>query len=142
MNELKVYFHTSSLFCLLKLIFNSKMFSIASDSCDESSAFEDADTFELGTSVIRTVARFIDRVCTEGEIKDLHIKSLHQMLPGLVYMHIESLEAIQEESKQLPFIQKVYISVFLHLFYYCGKYLNFFFNFLLAENFVTKYITW
>lgn len=36
-----------------------------------------------------------------------HIRSLHQMVPGVVHMHMEILEAVSRESKRLPPIQKV-----------------------------------
>lgn len=35
-----------------------------------------------------------------------HIRNLHQMVPGVVHIHIETLEAVHRESKRLPPIQK------------------------------------
>ena len=83
------------------------MNSIASDSGDAESGFEEADPGELGSAVIRMVSRFVDLVCTEGCVSAEHVRSLHQMVPGLVQMHIETLEAVHRESKRLPPIQKV-----------------------------------
>lgn len=76
-----------------------------SDSLDAESGFEE-DTSEVGTNVIRFVARFVDKVCTESGVTEDHIKALHQMIPGVVAMHMETLEAVSRESKRLPPIQK------------------------------------
>jgi hypothetical protein len=81
--------------------------SVASDSGDAESGFEETDPGELGSAVIRMVSRFVDRVCTEGGVSTEHVRCLHQMVPGLVHMHIETLEAVHRESKRLPPIQKV-----------------------------------
>lgn len=40
-------------------------------------------------------------------VAEEHIKSLHQMIPGVVAMHVETLDAVYKESKRLPPIQKV-----------------------------------
>ncbi|CAG9832784.1 unnamed protein product [Diabrotica balteata] len=77
-----------------------------SDSIDAESGFEDQDPGETGNSVIRSVSRFIDKVCNEGGVTREHIRNLHQMIPGVVHMHIETLEAVHRESKRLPPIQK------------------------------------
>lgn len=81
--------------------------SVASDSGDAESGFEETDPGETGTAVIRMVSRFVDRVCTEGGVSADHVRCLHQMVPGVVHMHIETLEAVHRESKRLPPIQKV-----------------------------------
>lgn len=60
----------------------------------------------MGTSVIRVVSRFIDKVCNEGGVSREHIRNLHQMVPGVVHIHIETLETVYRESKRLPPIQK------------------------------------
>lgn len=78
-----------------------------SDSIDAESGFEDQDPCETGANVIRLVSRFVDKVCTEGGVSSEHIRSLHQMIPGVVHMHIETLEGVHRESKRLPPIQKV-----------------------------------
>lgn len=86
---------------------NSIANSVAeSDSADAESGFEDQETGETGTSVIRIVSRFIDKVCNEGGVSREHIRNLHQMVPGVVHIHIETLETVYRESKRLPPIQK------------------------------------
>lgn len=77
-----------------------------SDSADAESGFEEQDPSETGQTVCRLVSRFVDKVCTEGSVSSEHIRSLHQMVPGVVHMHIETLEAVHRESKRLPPIQK------------------------------------
>lgn len=91
------------------MLFSVKIFlySVAeSDSADAESGFEDQETGETGTTVIRMVSRFIDKVCNEGGVSREHIRNLHQMVPGVVHIHIETLETVQRESKRLPPIQK------------------------------------
>lgn len=88
---------------------NSITTSVASDSGDAESGFEETDPGETGSAVIRRVSRFVDRVCTEGGVSAEHVRCLHQMVPGVVHMHIETLEAVHRESKRLPPIQKVRI---------------------------------
>ncbi|XP_044747784.1 myotubularin-related protein 13 isoform X1 [Coccinella septempunctata] len=86
---------------------NSITNSVAeSDSVDAESGFEDQEAGETGANVVRTVSRFIDKVCNEGGVTRDHIRNLHQMIPGVVHMHIETLEAVHRESKRLPPIQK------------------------------------
>ncbi|KAK7870000.1 hypothetical protein R5R35_011968 [Gryllus longicercus] len=86
---------------------NSITNSVAeSDSADAESGFEEQDPGETGTAVVRLVSRFVDKVCTEGGVSSEHIRALHQMVPGVVHMHIETLEAVHRESKRLPPIQK------------------------------------
>lgn len=53
------------------------------------------------------VSRFVDKVCTEGGVSNEQIRCLHQMVPGVVHMHIETLEAVYKESKRLPPVPKV-----------------------------------
>jgi myotubularin-related protein 5/13 len=82
-------------------------FSLAeSDSFDAESGFDEQEVSEIGNNVVKFVARFVDKVCTESGVSTEHIKSLHQMIPGVVHMHIETLEAVHQESKRLPPIQK------------------------------------
>ncbi|XP_014680959.1 PREDICTED: myotubularin-related protein 13-like [Priapulus caudatus] len=76
-----------------------------SDSFDAESGFEE-DTSEVGAQIIRFCSRFVDKVCTEAGVTNEHIQSLHQMVPGVVTMHIETLEAVFRECKRLPPIQK------------------------------------
>lgn len=77
-----------------------------SDSMDAESGFEDQEQSDRETSVIRFVSRFVDKVCGEGNVTDDHIKLLHQMIPGVVAMHIETLDMVYKESKRLPPTQK------------------------------------
>lgn len=68
--------------------------------------FEENDASEVGVAVGKIVSRFIDRVCTEGGVTSEHIRNLHDMVPGVVHMHIESLESVYLESKRHPHVQK------------------------------------
>ncbi|KAF8764611.1 Myotubularin-related protein 13 like protein [Argiope bruennichi] len=76
------------------------------DSADAESGFEE-DTSEVGASVIKFVSRFVDKVCTDSGVTENHIKALHQMIPGVVAMQMETLEAVHKESKRLPPITKL-----------------------------------
>lgn len=67
---------------------------------------ENFNVSETGNLVSKMVSRFIDRVCNEGGVTAEHIKSLHTMVPGVVHMHIETLESVYRESKRHPPIQK------------------------------------
>ncbi|XP_023930025.1 myotubularin-related protein 13 isoform X2 [Lingula anatina] len=77
-----------------------------SDSVDAESGFDEQEISEVGANVVKFVSRFVDKVCTESGVTADHIRSLHQMIPGVVAMHIETLEAVARESKRLPPIQK------------------------------------
>lgn len=68
--------------------------------------FEESDPGETGNAVAKMVCRFIDRVCTEGSVTAEHVRNLHTMVPGVVHMHIETLEAVARESKRIPPVQK------------------------------------
>lgn len=68
--------------------------------------FEESDPGETGNVVAKMVCRFIDRVCTEGGVTSEHVRNLHAMVPGVVHMHIETLDAIHRESKRIPPVQK------------------------------------
>ncbi len=60
------------------------------ESFDTESGFEDSENSDLANSVVRFVARFIDKVCTESGVTQDHIKSLHSMIPGTalaVFIH-------------------------------------------------------
>lgn len=54
------------------------------ESFDTESGFEDSENSDVANSVVKFVARFIDKVCTESGITQEHIKSLHSMIPGSV----------------------------------------------------------
>lgn len=75
------------------------------DSADAESGFEE-DNSEVGANVIKCISRFVDKVCTESGVTEDHIKALHQMIPGVVAMQMETLEAVHKESKRLPPITK------------------------------------
>ncbi|XP_050355380.1 myotubularin-related protein 13 [Nymphalis io] len=86
---------------------NSITNSVAeSDSADAESGFEEADPGEAGNNVIKMVSRFVDKVCTEGGVTAEHVRCLHQMVPGVVHMHLEALDAVARESRRLPPVQK------------------------------------
>lgn len=78
--------------------------SARSDHSDE--GFEESDPMETGNVVTKMVSRFIDRVCTEGSVTSEHVRNLHVMVPGVVQMHIETLDAIHRESKRIPSVKK------------------------------------
>jgi len=52
------------------------------ESYDTESGFEDSESSDLVNAVVRFIARFIDKVCTESGVSQDHIKSLHSMIPG------------------------------------------------------------
>lgn len=68
--------------------------------------FEECDPGETGNVVQKMVCRFIDKVCTEGSVTAEHVRNLHAMVPGVVHMHIETLDAVHRESKRIPPVQK------------------------------------
>ncbi|XP_058057727.1 myotubularin-related protein 13 [Anopheles bellator] len=67
---------------------------------------EQHDPGETGSAVAKMVCKFIDRVCTEGNVTAEHVRNLHQMVPVTIQMHIETLEAVAREAKRIPPIQK------------------------------------
>ncbi|XP_041528065.1 myotubularin-related protein 5 isoform X1 [Microtus oregoni] len=87
------------------LVTNSMAGSVA-ESYDTESGFEDAETCDVAGAVVRFINRFVDKVCTESGVTSDHLKGLHVMVPDIVQMHIETLEAVHRESKRLPPIQK------------------------------------
>ncbi|CAG7827012.1 unnamed protein product [Allacma fusca] len=92
----------------------SNMTSVAeSDSVEAASALlEDKDpVIECRTSVVRFVNKFVDHVCNEGGVTKGHKEALEAMIPGVVDMHMETLEAVIRESKRLPKVQKPKIPV-------------------------------
>merc|ERR550519_104840 len=89
------------------MISNSISNSVAdTDSIDAESGFDDTEPNDNGLSVIKFVSRFVDKVCGESSVNDNHLKALHQMVPGVVAMHLETMEAVSREAKRLPPIQK------------------------------------
>ncbi|XP_049740714.1 myotubularin-related protein 5 isoform X1 [Elephas maximus indicus] len=87
------------------LVTNSMAGSMAG-SYDTESGFEDAEISDVAGAVVRFINRFVDKVCTESGVTSDHLKGLHVMVPDIVQMHIETLEAVHRESKRLPPIQK------------------------------------
>ncbi|XP_057189771.1 myotubularin-related protein 13 isoform X1 [Triplophysa rosa] len=87
-------------------ILTSSIAGSVAESFDTESGFEDSETSDAANSVVRFIARFIDKVCTESGVTQDHIKSLHSMIPGIVAMQMETLEAVHRESRRLPPIQK------------------------------------
>ncbi|XP_068132007.1 myotubularin-related protein 5 isoform X7 [Hyperolius riggenbachi] len=86
-------------------ITNSMAGSVA-ESADTESGFEDSESSDVAHCVIRFITRFVDKVCTESGVTSDHLKGLHTMIPDIVQMHIETLDAVHRESKRLPPIQK------------------------------------
>ncbi|KAI1882525.1 hypothetical protein AGOR_G00251650 [Albula goreensis] len=76
------------------------------ESYDTESGFEDAEGSDVANSVVRFINRFVDKVCNESGVTNEHLKALHTMIPDIVQMHIETLDAVHRESKRLPPIQK------------------------------------
>ncbi|XP_033645492.1 myotubularin-related protein 13-like isoform X1 [Asterias rubens] len=76
-----------------------------SDSYNAESTFE-SDSHDVSHQVIKFISRFVDKVCTEAGVASEHLKNLHAMIPGMVAMHIETLDAVNRESKRLPPIKK------------------------------------
>lgn len=68
--------------------------------------FEECDPGETGNAVAKMVSRFIDKVCTEGSVTAEHVRNLHAMVPGVIHMHIETLDAVHRECKRVPPVQK------------------------------------
>ncbi|OCT87157.1 hypothetical protein XELAEV_18020853mg [Xenopus laevis] len=93
-------------------ITNSMAGSMA-ESADTESGFEDSESSDVAHYVVRFITRFVDKVCTESGVTAEHLKNLHTMIPDIVQMHIETLEAVHRESKRLPPIQKVRMQLLL-----------------------------
>lgn len=63
-------------------LFSNSIAGSVAESFDTESGFEDSESSDVANSVVRFVARFIDKVCTESGVTQDHIKSLHSMIPG------------------------------------------------------------
>ena len=83
------------------MISNSISNSVAdTDSIDAESGFDDTDTpNDNGQSVIKFISRFVDKVCGDSSVSDVHLKQLHQMVPDVVAIHLETIEAVAREAK-------------------------------------------
>lgn len=89
-------------------ISNSVLESRSDQSTD---GYEDRDASEVEQAVVRQVEKFIDKVCNEGGVTPDHIRKLHEIIPGLVDMHCETLDIVHRESKRIPPVQKPKIQV-------------------------------
>jgi myotubularin-related protein 5/13 len=49
--------------------------------------------------VIKTILRFADKVCSESQVTEDHIKAINAMIPSTVAMHMEELEAVSAQVK-------------------------------------------
>lgn len=87
-------FHPLLISCHCSIsLFRSIAGSVA-ESFDTESGFEESESSDVANSVVRFVARFIDKVCTESGVTQEHIKSLHSMIPGTaltVFIHTPQL---------------------------------------------------
>ncbi|CAN7999101.1 unnamed protein product [Ixodes hexagonus] len=82
------------------------------DSADGESGFGEEDAWEaVGAGVVKFIGRFVDKVCHESGVTEEHVRALHQMVPGVVAIQQEMLEAVHRESKRLPPIPKPKILV-------------------------------
>ncbi|XP_055354318.1 myotubularin-related protein 5-like [Paramacrobiotus metropolitanus] len=62
---------------------------------------------ELSCSAVKKfIAKFVDKVCSESHVTEEHIRQLHQMIPGVVDMHVDGLEAVYRESRSLQPVLK------------------------------------
>lgn len=83
---------------------NSVLESRSDQSTD---CFEERDSNnELEQNVIRSVCKFIDKVCNEGGVTAEHIRKLHSIIPGLVDMQCDTIDTIYRELKRIPPVQK------------------------------------
>jgi len=63
----------------------------------------------IADSVTKLVLRFVERVCLEADINTDHVKTLQSLVPGLVTLHMETLNEVYRETKNLAPTQKVKI---------------------------------
>jgi myotubularin-related protein 5/13 len=89
-------------------ISNSVLESRSDQSTD---GYEDRDASEVEQAVVRQVEKFIDKVCNEGSVTPDHIGKLHEIIPGLVDMHCETLDIVYHESKRIPPVEKPKIQI-------------------------------
>ncbi|XP_076451110.1 myotubularin-related protein 13-like [Babylonia areolata] len=77
------------------------------DSYDAESGFDETETTDgVSQSVHKFITRFVDKVCAEGGVSPEHVKALHHLVPGVISMHMEILEAVHREIKRLPPVTK------------------------------------
>merc|ERR1719211_951157 len=82
-----------------------------SDSIDAESGFEDQEIPHAGQDIIKFVMRFADKVCSDSNVTEDHMKAVNQMIPGAVAMHLEELEQVTTQARRLPPIQKPKINL-------------------------------
>ncbi|UXI15807.1 hypothetical protein NH340_JMT01750 [Sarcoptes scabiei] len=79
---------------------------------DNESGFEEENgssnhsSSEIANNVIKFIYRFIDKVCNESGLHSESSKQLHNIIPSLVSIQIESLEPVWRESRHLPPLPK------------------------------------
>ncbi|XP_077964991.1 myotubularin-related protein 5-like [Gasterosteus aculeatus] len=64
------------------------------ESYDTESCFEDAESSDVANSVVRFINHFVDKACNESGVTNEHRKGLHTVMPDIVQMHIETVEAV------------------------------------------------
>lgn len=89
-----------------------------SDSLDAESGFDETEVSDVCASVVKAVMRFVDKVCTDSGVTAEHIKSLHQMIPGIVQyrqqqLHLQGL--IIELIVKVSSVPLWYMLVFISL---------------------------
>lgn len=61
---------------------------------------------DISNSVTKFISRFVDKVCNDSAIREDFIKQLHNFIPSVVSIQIESLEPVWRESRHLPPLPK------------------------------------
>lgn len=54
-----------------------------SDSLDAESGFDESEQTDVAAVVTKFVSRFVDKVCNDSGVTQEHVKTLHQMIPGV-----------------------------------------------------------
>lgn len=68
-------------------------------------------TGELSGNVIRFVQRFIDKITLECGVAEEQLQSLEVLVPSIVALHVDTLDAVYKESQKLPPITKAKITL-------------------------------
>ena len=66
---------------------------------------------ELSGNVVRFVQRFIDKITLECGVAEEQMQSLQVLVPSIVALHVDTLDAVYKESRKLPPITKAKISL-------------------------------
>lgn len=61
---------------------------------------------DISNGVIKFISRFVDKVCNDSGVREDYIKQLHNFIPSVVSIQIESLEPVWRESRHLPPLPK------------------------------------